>query len=654
MKFLRKTLSFSLATSILLSLSSKAYAIENYDRYINADYLNVRSEPSESSNKVGSLKNGSKVSGTYTENGDWFRISFNGGYAYISSSYLVNKDDELKEEKSISEVATISNETVSKYVTASYLNVRSGASTNNSVIGSLKKGTKISGSLYNDNWFKTSFDGKVGYVSTSYLSDSSDNKEDVQKTYIVTASILNVRSGPSVNSSVISKFKKNTSISGVKEGSWLRVITNGKTGYVSMNYLTEETNNKTDNEDTVDKIKRYVSCGILNVRSGPGTGNKIIGQITKGNYIYGVFEKDWFKFSYNGTIAYVSGQYLTKEPQDMTVVNPENKTVKRVTTANLNARSGPSTNFSLVKTVKEGTVLTGEYIGDWFKVIDGTSLLYFSGEYLKEISEEEYEKEQDYVERKTTANLNGRSGPGVKYKKLITISKGTVLKGKYVADNWFKVEDGNKVIYYSGDYLIEINSDSPSNGNIPSDSGEIYSKLKSDMNYLINNGQYYTETSNGKTLYKSNLPEDNYFYLRNKTNIPADLLNKALMGTGLEGLGEDFIKASNEYNVNVILLMAIANHESAFGTSKIFRDKNNIFGMNAIDSSPYASAKSYDTPGDSIMDAASLLSRRYLDPGSAYYNGRTTYGINVKYASDRGWGSKVEYHMKLIVEKILK
>ena len=66
--------------------------------------------------------------------------------------------------------------TNTKYVTATTLNVRSGAGTNYSIIGSLSKGTKVEVISTTNGWSKIKYNGSTGYVSSQYLSSSaSDN-----------------------------------------------------------------------------------------------------------------------------------------------------------------------------------------------------------------------------------------------------------------------------------------------------------------------------------------------------------------------------------------------------------------------------------------------------------------------------------------------
>ncbi|MCA0971555.1 glucosaminidase domain-containing protein [Halobacillus litoralis] len=114
----------------------------------------------------------------------------------------------------------------------------------------------------------------------------------------------------------------------------------------------------------------------------------------------------------------------------------------------------------------------------------------------------------------------------------------------------------------------------------------------------------------------------------------------------LVGLGEAFIKAEEEYEVNALYLMAHAIHESAWGTSAIARDKNNLFGYKAYDGSAYDSAATFETMEEGIsFIAEEVLDNGYLKEGTFRYNGAylgdKSGGMNIKYASDPFWGQKI-------------
>lgn len=130
-----------------------------------------------------------------------------------------------------------------------------------------------------------------------------------------------------------------------------------------------------------------------------------------------------------------------------------------------------------------------------------------------------------------------------------------------------------------------------------------------------------------------------------------------------EQSAEYFYKAEQKYKVNGIFLASIGIHESAWGTSKIANDKNNLFGFTAYDSDPYNSATSFETYENAINKVAEVLSTKYLHVAGTkisdeltatgtYFNGTTAKSVNVRYASDEGWADKVFNYMQYLYNKL--
>ncbi len=126
---------------------------------------------------------------------------------------------------------------------------------------------------------------------------------------------------------------------------------------------------------------------------------------------------------------------------------------------------------------------------------------------------------------------------------------------------------------------------------------------------------------------------------------------------------EFFYKAEQKYKVNGIFIAAVGIHESAWGTSKIANDKNNLFGFTAYDSDPYNSATSFDTYENAINKVAETLSTKYLHVAGTkisddliatgtYFNGTTAKSVNTRYASDQGWADKVFNYMQYLYNKL--
>lgn len=130
----------------------------------------------------------------------------------------------------------------------------------------------------------------------------------------------------------------------------------------------------------------------------------------------------------------------------------------------------------------------------------------------------------------------------------------------------------------------------------------------------------------------------------------AERLERALSGTGLAGLGQAFYGAEKAYGVNGVILAAICYHESAGGTSRLARERNNLAGLGAYDGQEYSAGIRFDSRAASVMFLAELLAVKYA-PGGCYYGGSFDLeGVGVRYASDPGWAAKVGRCMKLIAE----
>lgn len=149
-------------------------------------------------------------------------------------------------------------------VTATSLNVRSTPSTSGAKVGTLPGGVQVSVSSANGKWAAVSYNGISGYCSMDYLKQeaaqtttaattaapaetttttaaTSDFSESYAGTYSVTASALNLRSGPSTDSSKVGTIPGGTLVEVTSaNGKWAAVSYNGVSGYCSMDYLKQE------------------------------------------------------------------------------------------------------------------------------------------------------------------------------------------------------------------------------------------------------------------------------------------------------------------------------------------------------------------------------------------------------------------------------
>ena len=115
--------------------------------------------------------------------------------------------------------------------------------------------------------------------------------------------------------------------------------------------------------------------------------------------------------------------------------------------------------------------------------------------------------------------------------------------------------------------------------------------------------------------------------------------------TPLPPLGAAFLKAERDYGVNAAVLLAIAMHESGFGTSDIARVKKNLFGYHAYDRDPFKWAETFPSYAAGVDVVAKYLHDDYLLPTGQFWHGYTTLrAVNLSYASGVHWQDGVSTH----------
>lgn len=128
-------------------------------------------------------------------------------------------------------------------ITANTLNVRSGAGTSYSSIGSLKKGDKVKVIKKSGTWYQIQFtSSKTGWISADYVNYTANNSNSgsttTNKTGVVTANSLNVRSGAGTSYSKVGALSKNAKVEITQtSGSWYKIKSGSIVGWVSSEYI---------------------------------------------------------------------------------------------------------------------------------------------------------------------------------------------------------------------------------------------------------------------------------------------------------------------------------------------------------------------------------------------------------------------------------
>lgn len=206
-----------------------------------------------------------------------------------------------------------------------------------------------------------------------------------------------------------------------------------------------------------------------------------------------------------------------------------------------------------------------------------------------------------------------------------TISHNQVIEANQLDNGWLQLKAGG---FVNGKYTRSV-------------SQEEANQLNSQPEQIISNEKQPTQQSNEAPTGAVQAG------VIGKSNATLTDLQVILSGTELQGIEQALLDVENTQNVNAFFTLAVAKLESGNGRSRIARDKNNLFGMNATDNNPYSNAYSYPSKGDSIRDFGRRVKAHYIDQG------RTTLdSINAKYSSSSTWSSQVNHIMQADASRI--
>lgn len=346
--------------------------------------------------------------------------------------------------------------TLGAYTTTS-LNLRKGAGTSYSKLMTMPKGAEVIVLSTSNGWSKVVYNDTIGYASKDYLkSDSSVSGKFGTGT--ITGNDVRMRKGAGTNYAIVGTYSKGTkmTVTGAK-GSWYAVKYNGKTGYVRYDYMSISVATKTTTSSSTSSKTTYtgvITGTDVRMRKGAGTSYSIVGTYDKGTKmtITGS-QQGWYKVSYNGKTGYVSADYMRLSPKTA-YSSAKTGTVKG---SDVRLRMGPSTSFTTVTTVGNGTKLkiSGVY-GDWYEVSVNGKYGYMYKSMISVGTSNSVPAPKETMDETGTVNGSSvrlRSGPGTSYSILGTYDRGTQVKITGKTGDWYAVTINGTKGYMSADYV---------------------------------------------------------------------------------------------------------------------------------------------------------------------------------------------------------
>ncbi|RRD49508.1 SH3 domain-containing protein [Arachnia propionica] len=255
------------------------------------------------------------------------------------------------------------------------VNVRKGPSTRHARVGRLRKGERIVVHSTENGWSRVEYRGATAYVFAKYLTPVSDGGNAApapptgtgQAGEAVTTVNLNLRTGPSLGSSVRTVARKGTrlGLTGSTSGSFTQVVWQGETLWGATRYLSTQNASAPAPAPAPtpapQTTKRMRATTALMIRTTPDRHYKSLGDVPKGTILdcTGVVRNGMAEALYQGNLRWFNAKFLVEVgavSAPAPAPTPQPTTTTKYATAELNVWHS-STGKDYTGTIAKGSEL---------------------------------------------------------------------------------------------------------------------------------------------------------------------------------------------------------------------------------------------------------------------------------------------------------
>ncbi len=504
-----------MALSILISGVASADSVT-----VATEKLNIRKEADASSRSISLVREGETLS-FVSEADDWYQVKSNGTVGFVSKDYVSLNRSEL--------------ETDVEKNTELFSSPLTGRTTNRVNMRKLPITTADIAKVVPDKstvevigqcgiWYLVKYSGRTGYLMAQYVTvegnndpapsqpDSSDttasNDTSSDENYTAarsgsTTTRVNMREQPSTGSAIKKVLAKNASVAVLGEnGTWYKVSSGGKVGYVSKAYITLTADSSesapsvpslspsTSDVELYDGAVSGATTERVNLRTSASTSSAVVTVLAKNQSLTVEGETgSWYKVKVGSKSGYVAKAYIlissnnnnSDSSSDDTVVSdglisyPAART--GITTTKVNLREDANTSCDVVKVLSKGAALSvlGE-INGFYQVKTGSSVGFAAKDYVllgvsgstDEDPDEDANEDQDdsdstpsVEETIYSSSLTGTTTVKVNMRRdpegdvLFTLPSGTYVTLIGERSGWYKVTYNASTGYISKAYVTE-------------------------------------------------------------------------------------------------------------------------------------------------------------------------------------------------------
>ena len=302
-KNMKKNFARAMALCLVLALLP-ALALADRFAVVKGGRLNLRQYPSADSASLGKYETGTWVIAGSEQSG-WYSVrTLSGKRGYMSGAYL--------------DFGGYNGGTTVKYANGGYVNLRSGPSTDASVIMRVTSGSTFYLQGNYGGWcYGHVYSGGTqvyGYMYETFLESGASTSVVTTKN----GGKVNVRSGPGSSYSSVGKLASGTQVSVLLKGNgWYMISGGGLEGFMSTQYLsgsgsTIGTNTGTTTTSQTAWGNNPKATQVLNLREYPRQSARSIGQYRNGTKVKVVRRDSTWCEVYVGTRrGYMMTRYLS-------------------------------------------------------------------------------------------------------------------------------------------------------------------------------------------------------------------------------------------------------------------------------------------------------------------------------------------------------
>ena len=332
----------------------------------SGDKADLRSGTESGASTIVQIPNGASVK-VYAAAGDFCLVGYGSLCGYISRAWLSITGD-IPASTTAVPTRLAGHGTV---VNTNALNLRSAPGTGSTVLTTIPKGTLLPLLEIGDEWSRTQYGLREGYVSNDYLQINGASIDEPAGNGATLTAQTPLRLTASTSGYVIATLAAGTEVARLtSDGTWAMVRHNKQTGYVLASLLVstgrETIHAKEDSAAAGESLARVTSSSTLNFRAAPNTSAAIMAELPTGtSLIVESYGTQWSTVRYQGVRGFVMTEFIALESAPAAPTAAPGQTEPsllqaRVTTAkgSLNLRATPSDNAKVLRTIPQYETVT--------------------------------------------------------------------------------------------------------------------------------------------------------------------------------------------------------------------------------------------------------------------------------------------------------